>query len=92
MFAGSCTEDLNSQKNSANEDCIGHPRNNSDQTHKSQTAKFQGLNAVLSQCPRSSSHDSVQPLQPSDIVKKNLSCDMQQDSENAGIEENIVYL
>ncbi|XP_048360255.1 rho guanine nucleotide exchange factor 28 isoform X2 [Sphaerodactylus townsendi] len=88
----SCTEDLNSQKNSANEDCIGHPRNNSDQTHKSQTAKFQGLNAVLSQCPRSSSHDSVQPLQPSDIVKKNLSCDMQQDSENAGIEENIVYL
>ncbi|KAL8203726.1 UNVERIFIED_CONTAM: hypothetical protein K2H54_060262 [Gekko kuhli] len=88
---GSCT-DQNSQKNSANEDFIGHSRINLDLTPKSQTAKYQGLNAVLSQCPRSSRHGSIQPLQPSDVVMKNLSCDMQQDSENGGIEENIVYL
>ncbi|XP_015269071.1 PREDICTED: rho guanine nucleotide exchange factor 28 [Gekko japonicus] len=86
------TEDLNSQKNSANEDFIGHSRINLDLTPKSQIAKYQGLNAVLSQCPRSSHHGSIQPLQPSDVVMKNLSCDMQQDSENGGIEENIVYL
>ncbi|XP_060091793.1 rho guanine nucleotide exchange factor 28 [Heteronotia binoei] len=88
----SCTEDLSSQKNSTNEDFIGHSRINSDLTPKSQLAKYQGLNAVLSQCPRSSHHGSIQPAQPSDVVLKNLSCDMQQDSENGAIEENIVYL
>ncbi|XP_054842768.1 rho guanine nucleotide exchange factor 28 isoform X1 [Eublepharis macularius] len=87
-----CTEDLSSQNNSANEDFIGHSRIDSDLSPKSQIAKYQGLNAVLSQCPRSSSHGNIQPLQPSDIVMKSLSCDMQQDSENGGIEENIVYL
>nr|XP_056704998.1 rho guanine nucleotide exchange factor 28 [Euleptes europaea] len=88
----SCTEELNSQKNSADEDFTGHSRINSDLTPRSQITKYQGLNAVLSQCSRSSSHDCVQPLQPSDVVKKTLSCDMQQDSESGGIEENIVYL
>ncbi|XP_077203533.1 rho guanine nucleotide exchange factor 28 isoform X2 [Paroedura picta] len=84
----SYTEDLNSHKDSANTDFIV----NSALTPRSQVAKYQGLNAVLSQCPRSSYQGSIQPLQPSDVVMKNLSCDMQQGSENGGIEENIVYL
>ncbi|XP_053147245.1 rho guanine nucleotide exchange factor 28 isoform X2 [Hemicordylus capensis] len=90
----SCTEDVNSRMNSANEDFIRNPGINSDLSSKSQIPKYQDINAVQSQCPRSnsSSHGNIQLLHSSDVLLHNLPYDLGQDSENGGTEENIVYL
>lgn len=54
------------------------------------------MNALQNQYPRlqdfDSSHGNFQLLHPSDVLLHNLPCDMEQDSENGGMEENIVYL
>lgn len=54
------------------------------------------MNALQSQYPRlqdfDSTHGNFQLLHPSDVLLNNLPCDMEQESENGGMEEKIVYL
>lgn len=54
------------------------------------------MNALQSQNPRlqdfDSTHGNFQLLHPSDVLLHNLSCDMEEESENGDMEEKIVYL
>ncbi|XP_042304394.1 rho guanine nucleotide exchange factor 28 isoform X3 [Sceloporus undulatus] len=87
-------ENMNSRVNSVSEDFVRNPVMNSDLSPKSQTPRYQDLNTLRNQSPRSqaSGHVDGQALHHSDVLLHNLPCDLGQDSESGGTEEKIVYL